>query len=150
MAAVLELVSAIPTLVVPPVAERPRMRIDLDLAPKGRRILLTTVGCCLVQGVLSARNLDDYLGWHYLPLRAKYHPYWSDLLARQQHSRCDSKDFAASDDFFLSPDIAHAPLGETLLLVNPGGVLVQGKLNEKTKSHYLEWCYPPLGPILQS
>ena len=94
------------------------------------------------------KNLDDYIGWHYLPLRAKYHPYWAHPKASMQHARCDSKDFAASDDFFLSPDIEHAPYGETLLLVNQGGVLVQGKLNEKTRSHYLEWCYPPEGPNL--
>ena len=50
---------------------------------------------------------------------------------------------ATTDQMRMRADMENAPLGEKLLLINEGGVLVPGVLTRDTLSHFIEWQRVP-------
>lgn len=50
---------------------------------------------------------------------------------------------ATTEEVFFSDDLASAPVGETLLLINEGGCLCMSALNNDTKDLFTEWLPKP-------
>lgn len=55
----------------------------------------------------------------------------------------DASPVASTDEFRMRSDMQNAPWGKKLLLINEGGVLITGTLNNENKGHYIEWQYCP-------
>lgn len=55
----------------------------------------------------------------------------------------DASPVASTDEFHMRLDMHNAPMGKKLLLINEGGVLVTGTLNNDNKGHYIEWQLVP-------
>lgn len=55
----------------------------------------------------------------------------------------DASPVASSDEIHMRDDMENAPLGKRILLINPGGCLVQGTLTSDSRQHFIEWQYLP-------
>lgn len=55
----------------------------------------------------------------------------------------DANPVCSTDELRFSKKMKRAPLGQKLILINPGGVACFGNLTEKTRKDYIEWCKIP-------
>lgn len=61
----------------------------------------------------------------------------------------DSSPVSTTAELRMRSDMRNAPRGKKLLLINEGGVLVTGVLNDTNTDHFVEWQHLPKRATVQ-